>query len=116
MVMVIKLLRAWGAGITAFVNELSPFDFPILGDYAAGSLEHDLDDYEDDGYLLWPVEDSSVAASATEVGPGGDAPAPPGYPDHRLMCAAANGLALWIESGTCEQPTYWGSIVRELGK
>jgi hypothetical protein len=109
----IKLLRAWGAGITAFVNELSPFDFPILGDYVGD------DATEDDGYLMWPTDSSCDGAAGAEdqVQAGVDAPSAPAWlPEPCLIKAAAIGLRDWIDSGACEHPTYWGWIARELAQ
>jgi hypothetical protein len=106
--MVMKLLRAVGAAVTAFVDELSPYDFPLFADIP-----------EEQPLLRWGQDSScdELAAGAFEdqVPAGVDSPtAPAGLPEPELIAAASIGLREWADGTQCDLPLYWAWIAREL--
>jgi hypothetical protein len=104
-----RLLRAWGAAVTAFVDELSPYDFPLIADIP-----------EQPG-LRWG-QDSSCAEAAVEEVPGAvqpfeaTAPGQPNLTPTELADAAiaARYRASILYPGLPVSTNYWDGLADKL--
>lgn len=92
--------------VEAWVN-----DGDKLWQFLQGQIIHAPQTASTDG----AVSDPAVECSPAAAGPGSSAAA--GHPNisqRRLHAAAAYGMRRWINGETCDAPTYYRSIVRDL--